>query len=320
MLLHVILLLAGLALILGGANYLTDGSVSVARRMGVTPLVIGLTVVAFGTSAPELAISITSAAAGNAPIAIGNVVGSNIFNVLVIIGAVALIRPINVPRSTMANDLPLVVLASVALLVAGNTPLLDGVRPAVLTRSTGILFLLFFAIFLTYTLRSAKSTGSESPSQNGKPQAVWLSALMIAGGLAALVYGGDLFVDHAAALARALNVSEAVIGLTIVAMGTSLPELATSIVAALKGQGDLAVGNVVGSSIFNIFMVLGCSATVAPLPFGTIGNADLLVMTGAAILFWLMGRYIGKRIITRGEGIALLAAYIAYTVYLISQA
>lgn len=327
MLLDILLLVAGLAMILLGANWLTDGGSGVAKRFGISELVIGLTIVAFGTSAPELVISVMSAIKGSAGLAIGNVVGSNIFNVLMIIGIVAMVRPIKVEHSIMTNEIPLVVLASVALLACGNGHLLDGDMTDMMTRVDGILLLLFFAIFMRYTFSIAKAAPSHSEpeprqetSQLEVPVPMWKACGMIVLGLAALVWGGDIFVDSASSLARAMGVSDAVIGLTIVAAGTSLPELATSVVAATKGRPGLAVGNVIGSCLFNIFFVLGLSAVIRPLPLGSIGNLDLLVMTGAALLFWLFGWIIRHRTITRIEGIILVLLYIAYTTVLIVNA
>lgn len=314
-------------MILLGANWLTDGGSGVAKRFGISELVIGLTIVAFGTSAPELVISVMSAIKGSAGLAIGNVVGSNIFNVLMIIGIVAMVRPIKVEHSIMTNEIPLVVLASVALLACGNGHLLDGDMTDMMTRVDGILLLLFFAIFMRYTFSIAKAAPSHSEpeprqetSQLEVPVPMWKACGMIVLGLAALVWGGDIFVDSASSLARAMGVSDAVIGLTIVAAGTSLPELATSVVAATKGRPGLAVGNVIGSCLFNIFFVLGLSAVIRPLPLGSIGNLDLLVMTGAALLFWLFGWIIRHRTITRIEGIILVLLYIAYTTVLIVNA
>lgn len=326
MFLNIIYLIGGLALILVGANALTDGSSAVARRWGVSELVIGLTIVAFGTSTPELVISVMSAAQGSTELAVGNVVGSNIFNVLVIIGVVAMIKPMSVGESTMNNELPMTFLSAVALLAIGNGPLLDGDSVAEISRVSGILLLLFFAIFMRYTFNQArkKPMGPETGDSAGaapKKQMSQVKALIwIVGGLAMLIYGGDLFVDGASAIAKRMGVSEAIVGLTIVAIGTSLPELATSIVAATKGQSDLAIGNVIGSNIFNIFLVAGLGAVVRPLQFGTIGNVDLGVLTLSCLLFWIMGRWGGRRVITRWEGTILVVIYIAYTIYLIATA
>lgn len=322
MIIDILLLIAGLVLILGGANYLTSGASSVAKKWGVSELVIGLTIVAFGTSAPELVISLMSAARHSAGLAIGNVVGSNIFNILVIVGAVALVRPIKVQPGILTNEIPLVVLSSLVVLICGNAHILDGAPADVLTRSYGLLLLLFFAIFMRYTFSIAREGGEPLPDSGTTVAALpgWKSALMILGGLGALVGGGEIFVRGATGVARALDVSEAVIGVTIVAAGTSLPELATSIVAAMKNSPGLAVGNVVGSCLFNVFFVLGLSAVVSPLPMSGITNLDLLTLTGASVLFYVFGRLIKTRTFTRAEGAVMLACYVAYTIALIAKA
>lgn len=323
MLLNIFFLLLGLGLILVGANALTDGASAMARRWGVSDLVIGLTVVAFGTSAPELAISIISAVNGSPAMAIGNVVGSNIFNVLVIIGVTAIFAPIKIQRSIMTNEIPLVILSALVLLTMGNGPLLDGAPRPMITRADGIILLFFFIIFMRYTFSQAKSdTALASEPENApvKAMPLWKAVIWVIGGLAGLVYGGDRFVAGASGIASAFGVSDAIIGLTIVAAGTSLPELATSVTAALKGKSGMAVGNVIGSNIFNIFLVLGATATIRPLDFGGIGNLDLLVLTGACLLFWLFGWFFKQRTITRIEGIALTLCYIAYILLLILQA
>lgn len=318
----IVWLVAGLVLILAGANALTDGASAVARRMGISDLVVGLTVVAFGTSAPELVISVLSASDGHAPLAIGNVVGSNIFNILVIIGITALVRPITVERSVMTMEIPMVILSSVILLVMGNSALLNGSGINEVSRVSGIFLLIFFLLFMRYTFATAHNgAGAEADdaASDAAVMPVWRSVVYIVGGLAALVWGGDRFVAGASGIASALGVSEAVIGLTIVAAGTSLPELATSIVAAVKGRPGMAVGNVIGSNIFNVLMVLGLSATITPLPFGTIGNLDLLTLLGASVAFWLFGWIIRTRTITRGEGAILVAGYVAYVAVLLSR-
>lgn len=324
MFLDIIFLLLGLVLILVGANALTDGASAIARRWGVSDLVIGLTIVAFGTSAPELTISFISALNGSAEMAVGNVVGSNIFNVLVIIGVTALFSPIRIERSIMTNEIPLVILSALALLAIGNGPLLDEDSAPVISRVDGILLLLFFAIFMRYTFSQAKAAPQPEQTPNSvtpaKGMPLWKAVTWIIGGLAALIYGGDRFVAGASGIASALGVSDAIIGLTIVAAGTSLPELATSITAALKGKTGIALGNVIGSNIFNIFMVLGVTATVSPLRFGDIGNLDLLVLTGASLLFWIFGWFFRQRTITRAEGALLTLGYIAYVAVLISRA
>ncbi len=319
MLIDILFLIMGLALILGGASQLTDGAASVARRLGISELTVGLTVVAFGTSAPELVISLLAALDGNAAMAIGNVVGSNIFNILMILGVTALVRPIVVERSVMSMEIPMVVLSSVVMLMLGNEVLLDSAPANVVSRTDGIMLLVFFLLFMRYTLATAKNSTTSPEAEPIKEMPAWRSALAIIGGLAALIFGGDLFVDGATGLARTIGMSDAVIGLTIVAAGTSLPELATSVAAALKGRPGIAIGNVIGSNIFNILMVLGVSATITPLPFGGIGNFDLLTLLGASLMFLLFARIIGTRTITRTEGLFMVLCYVAYTWALLAR-
>ena len=327
MILNILFLIGGLALILFGANWLTDGASAVARRLGVSDLIIGLTIVALGTSAPELAISIISAVDGNAPLAIGNVVGSNIFNILVIIGIVAMLKPIVITRSVMTTEIPLVTVSALVLLTMGCSTILDGTPERLVTRVDGILLLIMFGLFLRYmfaTARSSQPTAAEADpaalQAAEKSRGGTLKATAgIVGGLAALVFGGDKFVDGASGLASAMGVSDAVIGLTIVAAGTSLPELATSIVAARKGENGMAIGNVIGSCIFNILLILGTAATITPLPFGGISTIDLLVMTGASVMFWVFGWFFRERTITRVEGALMVLSYVGYTAWLIAS-
>lgn len=320
MVFDILFLIGGLALILVGANALTDGSAAVAKRFGISDLVIGLTIVAFGTSAPELVISVLSAIDGSAEMSIGNVVGSNIFNVLMIIGCTALVLPIKVERSIMTNEIPLVILSALVLTFCANDVLLDGASENVVSRTDGLVLLMFFLIFMRYTFAIAKS-GADAGGADAavKQMPGWKSTLFIVGGLAGLIFGGQLFVDGASGIARAWGVSESVIGLTLVAGGTSLPELATSITAALKKNPGIAIGNVIGSNLFNLFFVLGCSATIVPLPMGNIGNFDIAVLVGSSVLFWLVGWFFRKRTITRLEGALMVACYVAYTSVLIMQ-
>ena len=312
----IVCLLGGLVLILLGANYLTDGASSLAKRFKISDLVIGLTVVAFGTSAPELAVSLSSAIKGSADIAIGNVVGSNMFNTLMIVGCTAFFAPIVVTRNTLLKEIPLCILASVALLAISNDMLLDKQPLDVVSRTDGFLLLLFFIIFMVYTFSIARQHGDEE-AEEVKQIPLWLSLIYIIGGLAALVFGGNIFVDGATGIARSLGVSESVIGLTLVAGGTSLPELATSVVAALKKNPEMAIGNVVGGNLFNIFLVLGASATITPLNLIGITNFDLLSLVIASVILWFFGVFYKKRTITRVEGTILVVCYIAYTATLI---
>lgn len=320
MIINVLLLIVGLVLILGGANYLTDGAASIARRFGLSDLMVGLTIVALGTSAPELTISIVSAVQGNPGMAIGNVVGSNIFNTLLIIGMVALARPIKIEKGIMVNEIPMTILASAAIFAMGISPWIDGTS-AQISRVDGIILLLFLCIFMRYIFAQAKAEKSkeDKDAKSKKEMNLWLAIFMVSGGLAALVYGGDLFVDKASAIASSLGVSDAVIGLTIVAVGTSLPELATSLTAAIKGNTGIAVGNVIGSNIFNIFLVLGTAAAIRPLPFAGVSMLDMEVLLGSALIFWFFGWFFKTRTITRTEGGIMAACYIAYITYLVLQ-
>ena len=320
MLINLVSLIGGLVLILAGANFLTDGAASVAKRFHITDLVIGLTIVAFGTSAPELVISVMSSLQGSAEMAIGNVVGSNIFNVLMIIGCTALVLPMHVGKGIMSKEIPLVILSSLVLGCFANDQLLDGEATNVISRIDGLVLLGFFLIFMRYTFSMAKNGGGEvEDGQKVKELSVLISTLYIIGGLLGLIFGGQWFVDGASGVAKSLGVSESIIGLTLVAGGTSLPELATSITAALKKNPGIAIGNVIGSNLFNIFFVLGCSASIAPLPLGNINNIDLFVLLGSALLFWIVGWFFKTRTITRFEGAFLVLCYIVYTVFLISQ-
>lgn len=324
---NILLLIGGLILILLGANGLTDGAASVAKRFRIPSIVIGLTIVAFGTSAPELTVSVASALKGSADIAIGNVVGSNIFNTLMIVGCTALFAPIVITRNTLRKEIPLCILSSVVLLICANDIFLDNATENILNRVDGLLLLCFFAIFMGYTFAIAfqKSSAAPEPAvpEHTAPEeeikllSWWKSILYIIGGLAALIYGGQLFVNGATGIARSMGVSESIIGLTLVAGGTSLPELATSIVAALKKNPEMAIGNVIGSNLFNIFFVLGCSASITPLHLSGITNFDLFTLVGSSILLWLFGLFFAKRTITRIEGSIMILCYVAYTVVLI---
>jgi len=327
MILDIIWLIVSLTLILVGANILTDGASAVAKRLGISDLIIGLTIVAFGTSTPELVISIVAATNGNASLAVGNIVGSNILNILLILGITAMIRPIFIKKSIMTNEIPMVLLSSLIMLAFGYSVFLDGGTEDIITRVDGIMLLIFFILFLRYTFASAKHkpAGSEKDpaSADGdtlKKMPIAKSVIYIVLGLAALIWGGDKFVDGASGIASRLGVSEAIIGLTIVAIGTSLPELATSIVAAVKNEPGLAIGNVIGSNIFNILLILGAAATISPLPFKGVTHVDLWTLVGASLLFLLFGWAFKRRCITRIEGFVLVLSYAAYMTYILLAA
>ena len=317
MVLNIILLLVGLVMILLGANSLTDGAASVAKKLNVSDLVIGLTIVAFGTSAPELVISVLSSLNGSAGLAIGNVVGSNVFNILMIVGFTALIMPMKVGVGTMIKEIPLVVLSSLVLLFMSNDMLLDHSASNAISRTDGLVLLCFFLIFMRYTFAIAHQDTESQGEVKELP--MWKSALYILVGLTCLIFGGQFFVDGASGVARVLGVSDAVIGLTLVAGGTSLPELATSVTAALKKNPGIAIGNVIGSNLFNIFFVLGCSSSVSSLPMGQINNIDMLTLVFSSLLFWFFGWFFKERTITRIEGGVMVTCYIIYTAFLIYQ-
>ena len=311
----ILILLLGLGLILVGANALTDGASAVAKRFGISDLVIGLTIVAMGTSAPELVVSVTAALNDSAELALGNVVGSNVFNILAIVGCTAMVMPISVGKGLMSKELPLVILSSLVMWAVASDTLLDGEAANVVSRIDGILLLAFFAIFMRYTFSIAKADSPDT--EEIKPMPMWKAALWIIGGLAGLIFGGRYFVDGASGIARSLGVSESVIGLTLVAAGTSLPELATSVVAALKKNPGIAIGNVIGSCLFNVFFIIGTAATISPLPLGGITQTDMLTLVGASVLLWFFGLVIGDRKITRVEGAFMVLCFIAYTAWLI---
>ena len=313
----ILLLIGGLILILLGANGLTDGAASVAMRFRIPPMVIGLTIVAFGTSAPELTVSISSALKGSADIAIGNVVGSNLFNTLMIVGCTALVAPIVITRNTLRKEIPLCILSSLVLLICANDVFLNGAKVNVLSTTDGLLLLCFFLIFLGYTFSMAANNAPTGEEEEIRQLPMWKATLYILGGLAGLIFGGEWFIQGATNIPRNMGISESIIGLTLVAGGTSLPELATSIVAALKKNPEIAIGNVIGSNLFNIFFVLGCSASITPLYLAGITNFDLLSLVAAGILLWLFGLFFAKRTITRIEGSILVLSYVAYTVILI---
>lgn len=308
----IITLILGLVFILVGANLLTDGASALAKRFKVSNLVIGLTVVAFGTSAPELSVSFMAALQGSTEMAIGNVVGSNLFNTLLIIGCTALIIPITVTKSTLLKEIPLCILASAALLVCANDVLLSGTDANILSRTEGLLLLGFLAVFISHTFTIARTEATVGEEEKVKSMCLTKSIFYILVGLGGLVLGGQWFVESASTIARLLGVSESTIALTLVAGGTSLPELATSIVAARKNNPEMAIGNAIGSNLFNIFLVLGSCATITPLEMGNINNIDLVSLLIASIVLWVVAVFIKKRKITRKEGMLLVVLYLIY--------
>lgn len=308
MLLDILLIIIGVALVLKGADFLTEGASALARRMHVPEIVIGLTIVAAGTSAPELFVSVVSALNGTPDLAVGNVVGSNTMNCMLIVGCAAMVAPMTISRSTVRKDIPFAVMASILLTCIA----LDNY----LGRIDGIILLLGFVVFMAYTLLQAKN-GQAEPQTEVRQLNPWLSVLFLVIGLAMLVAGSNVFVDSASSVAAALGISEGVIGLTVVAGGTSLPELATSVVAARKGQSAIAIGNVIGSNVFNILMILGLTAVISPLQIEGITTIDMAVMLISVILVWLFSYT--RFTVERWEGALLVGGYLVYLVWLISS-
>ncbi len=315
MFLNILLVLGGFYVLIKGADYLVNGASSLARRLGVPALVIGLTVVAFGTSAPELFVNVIAALNGSTDIAIGNVLGSNLANILVILGITAIVAPLTLQSSTVWKEIPFSLLAAVLVLVLGADMFFEGASQGLLGRIDGIVLLSFFVIFLVYTFGIRES--GEQPKSKIEQMSLWKSILFILGGLVALVLGGQFVVTGATAIALVLGISENLIGLTIVAVGTSLPELVSSIVAARKGHQDIAIGNVVGSNIFNIFFVLGATSIITPLPFNTPNMIDgFAVVTATLLMFFLL--FVGKRqALHRIEGTIFLLMYVGFIIFAI---
>ena len=314
----IVLIVLGLAVLIIGAEGLVRGSASIARRLNVSNLVIGLTVVAFGTSAPELIVNILAVLSGSADISIGNIVGSNIFNILLVLGVASIIFPLTVKSSTVWNEIPFALLAMILLFVLGNDSLLDGADFNAITRTDGISLIAIFAIFLFYMVRLAKTDTSEN-SESIRMYSWSVSVVFTIAGLAGLFFGGKILVENAITLARMAGLSELFIGLTIVAIGTSLPELATSIVAAIHKHPDIAVGNIVGSNIFNVFWVLGLTGIFLQLPFNPGTNIDILVAIGATcLLFLFMFSGINKKL-DRWEGAVFIIMFLLYMFYLIKR-
>ncbi|MBI2641857.1 calcium/sodium antiporter [Candidatus Roizmanbacteria bacterium] len=311
-----ILFIIGFFLLIKGADILVDGSASIAKKLKISSIVIGLTIVAFGTSAPEFIVNIFASVQGNSEIAIGNILGSNIANILLILGISAIIYPITAKKNTILKEIPLSLLAAVVLGLMANDMIIDGASFSGITRIDGFILLSFFIIFLYYTFGITKSD-TDIVEEEIKVFSYHKAIIFIILGLAGLVIGGKWIVDGAVQIAEFFNVSQSLIGLTIVAIGTSLPELATSAMAAYKKQSDIAIGNVVGSNIFNIFWILGASAVIRPLPFNTSSNGDIAITIFASIVLFLV-MFIGKkRIIERWQGVFMVTTYVGYVVFLV---
>ena len=316
MTLQILILLGGLALILFGANWLVDGSSSIAKKFGISEFVIGLTIVGIGTSTPEMVVSFLSAFQGKADMAIGNIVGSNIFNTLMILGVTALIAPLTITKSNLKKDIPLNIFVTVLLILLGMNFTIFGLGQDQLSRIDGAILL---AIFAWYLYTSFKSDTADEDGEGIKEYKTGISVLLIVAGLGALIVGGKLFVNSATELAKMFGVSDKFIAITVMAAGTSMPELATCAVAALKGRGQLALGNVLGSNISNILLILGGSALINPLSFGGMTYVDLGVVLAGAIFILASAYLFKKKQLDRFEGIVLLLMEAGYMWYLIAN-
>ncbi|HRW63088.1 MAG TPA: calcium/sodium antiporter [Bacteroidales bacterium] len=316
MIVTILLLIAGLLLLIKGADWMVQGASSLARKYRISELIIGLTIVAFGTSAPELVVNVIAAFENHPDIVFGNIVGSNIVNLFLILGISGIITPLVVQRSTVWKEIPFSLFAALILFFLVNDVMFFKSKINMMGRIDGFILLVFFILFLVYIFRQMKKDKDlpQPETQIKNNFKIWLFILI---GLASLVVGGKLIVNSAIQIANSLGVSEKVISLTIVAIGTSLPELATSVVAAIKKNKDLAVGNIIGSNIFNIFLILSISSLVRPISFDTIFNTDIFILVGGTI-FLFTAMFTGeKKKLDRWEAIVLLIIYIGYTIYLI---
>ncbi len=318
------LFLVGLVAIIKGADWMTDGAAAVAKRYGISTMVIGMTIVAIGSSAPEFVVSALAAFDGNTDMAIGNVVGSNIFNILVIMGATAFVSPVSSSKGNIRYDLPFVILSSLAILFAAFDGIFTPGAVDEISRSEGMLMLCLFAVYIGYTLTIAKKPASENDNAERKDNSssevkpLWKCALLIVVGLVLLLFGGDWLVEGASGIAIALGVSQSVVALTIVSIGTSAPELASSIMAARKGDTDMALGNVVGSVVFNVFFVLGVAAVINPLALGNISLLDIITLLLSSVFLWAFCKTHSS--LGRGEGLVMIIVQVIYYALLIWQA
>lgn len=310
------ILIAGLLLILLGANYLVDGASSIAKRFGLSEFIIGVTIVGIGTSAPEMVVSFMSAIQGKADMAIGNIVGSNIFNTAMILGVTALIAPLTITRSNLRKDIPLNIIVTILLIALGMNFTITGLGKDQLSRIDGAILL---GIFVWYLWSSFRSDSADDEDEPIKQHSITISILMITGGLAGLIFGGRLFVNSATEIARMFGVSDKFIAITVMAAGTSMPELATCVVAAIKGRGQLALGNILGSNISNILLILGGSAIISPLSFTGMTMADLGTVLGCSLFILLSAWLFKKKSLDRVEGAVLLLIEAGYMWYLISS-
>ena len=317
MAIQIFILVAGLLLILFGANYLVDGSSSIAKKFGLSEFIIGLTIVGIGTSTPEMVVSFLSSFQGKADMAIGNIVGSNIFNTMMILGITALITPLAITKSNLKKDIPLNIIVTILLILLGMNLTIFGKGQDQLSRIDGALLL---GVFVWYLWSSFKSDSADDDEESQvKEYSGLMSVVLILGGLAGLIIGGKMFVNAATELAKAFGVSDKFIAITVMAAGTSMPELATCVVAALKGRGQLALGNILGSNISNILLILGGAALINPLSFSGMTTVDLGAVLASALFILISAYTFKKKQLDRFEGAVLLLMEIAYMWYLISN-
>lgn len=320
MLVPILLLIAGLVILIFGANYMVEGASALAKKFNISSLAIGLTVVAFGTSAPELVVNTFAAVQGHQDIVFGNVLGSNNFNLFIILGITGLMTPLAVQSSTAWKEIPISLIAVIILFLLVNDRFLYGAETSVLGSLDGVILLIFFGLFLFYVYKQLKSDPTPTEDVLKIPAlSTTKMSLFILGGLTALVFGGHLVVNNAIEIAESLDISQKIIGLTVVAAGTSLPELATSIVAAVKKNADIAVGNIIGSNIFNIFLVLGASSVLSPLAFDPAFNMDMYILAGGTLVLFFAMFTGSRRKLDRWEAAVLLLFYLSYTTYLVLQ-
>lgn len=339
MLTDILYLIAGIILLIAGGNYLTDGAVAVARRFKVSSLMIGLTVVALGSSMPDIAVCVESALEHKTAIAVGDIVGANIFDLLLVVGVMAVCRPWKIGGVMAKNDLPILFLAMASLWIVGDSVIFDGAKTNIIDRSAGMMLIMIFIFYMWLTIQGAKgetvraqipsSTASQehtvasahtakaAAKGDSSAQKPWLSWIMIIGGLGALVVGGNWVVDGASGLALKAGMSQGMVALTIVAIGNSLPDLVTSLTATLKGQPGLALGNIVGACIIDALLAIGISSTITPLAAGTVGFFDFITLVGAALLVWGLPYLSRKHMMNRWAGVLLITLYIAYMVLII---
>ncbi len=310
-----LLLVVGLALILVGANYMTDGSAAIARRLNISGFVVGLTVVAIGTSMPEMVVSIVSALKGSTDIAIGNVVGSNVFNTLMILGICSAFRPMALTQLNIYRDIPLGIVASLLLFAVTWS--------GVISRLEGVILFIIYIGMMIYTIRNARPSKeeieAENEAQQHEPISLALALTFTVGGMGALIYGGTIFIDKAVVIAKYFNIPSNIIAITLVAGGTSLPEFAASLVSLIKGKSDIALGNIIGSNIANILLVLGVSSTLTPLTMGSITMVDTAIVVVSSALLFVTAFTLGKGRIDRSEGVIMVLVFIGYITYMISH-